>query len=109
VSQKTSDMGLDHLLREVEQEIDDSERAQATQPTSGQPTKKHHEQPHTGLLCSLGPPLPAAADNNMPQKLVAPSRGLKTESRYCGRLEGVLYAPEGGIVVAAPWQLFAFH
>jgi len=32
----------------------------------------------------------------MPQKLVPPSRGLKTENRYCGRLDDVLNASEGG-------------
>ena len=86
-------MGLDQLLREVEQEIDAHERVQATQPTSGHPAKKPNEQPHTAATLLSGTPLPAAtANNNMPQKLVLPSRGSKTENRYCGRLDGVLYA-----------------
>ena len=47
LEQKTSDVGLDQLLKEVEQEIDAHERAQATQPNPSQPARKPCEQPHT--------------------------------------------------------------
>ena len=47
MSRKTSDVGLDQLLKEVEQEIDARERAQATQPNPSQPNRKQWEQPHT--------------------------------------------------------------
>lgn len=69
VSRKTSDVELDQLLKEVEQEIDARERAQATQPNPSHPTRKPREQQHT-----LGTPLLSAvtANNNMPQKLVLP-------------------------------------
>ena len=45
------------------------------------------------LLCSLETCLltAATANNNMPQKLVPPSRGLRIGNRYCGSLDGVLY------------------
>lgn len=56
VSRKTSDVELDQLLKEVEQEIDARERAQATQPTSSQPTRKPREQPHTAATLLSGNP-----------------------------------------------------
>ena len=55
VSRKTSDVGLDQLLKEVEQEIDTRERAQATQPNPGQPPpRKPREQPHTAATLLSG-------------------------------------------------------
>ena len=47
-------MGLDRLLKEVEQEIDTHERAQATQPNPGQPPRKPREQPHTAATLLSG-------------------------------------------------------
>ena len=54
VSRKSGDVGLDQLLKEVEQEIDARERAQATQPNAGQPTRKPREQPHTATTLLSG-------------------------------------------------------
>ena len=54
VSWKTSDVGLDRLLKKVEQEIDAHERAQATQPNPGQPPRKPREQPHTAATLFSG-------------------------------------------------------
>ena len=54
VSQKTSDVGLDQLLKEVEQKIDAHERAQATQPNPGQPPRKPREQPYTAATLLSG-------------------------------------------------------
>ena len=56
VSRKTSDVELDQLLKEVEQEIDARERAQATQPTPSQSTRKPREQPHTAATLLSGNP-----------------------------------------------------
>lgn len=56
VSRKTSDVELDQLLKEVEQEIDARERAQATQPNPSQPTKRHREQQHTAATLLSGNP-----------------------------------------------------
>ena len=53
VSRKTSDVGLDQLLKEVEQETDTCERAQATQPNPGQPPRKPRVQPHTAAISAL--------------------------------------------------------
>ena len=47
VSRKTRDVGLDQLLKEVEEEIDARERAQATQPDTTQPTRRRQEPPPT--------------------------------------------------------------
>ena len=54
VSRKTSDVELDQLLKEVEQEIDARERAQATQPNPGQPPSKPHKQPRTAATLLSG-------------------------------------------------------
>ena len=54
MSRKTSDVGLDWLLKEVEQEIDACERAQVTQPNFGQPPRKPREQPHTATTLLSG-------------------------------------------------------
>lgn len=54
VSRKTSNVGLDQLLKEVEQEIDARERAQATQPNPSQPNRKQREQPHTAATLLSG-------------------------------------------------------
>ena len=56
VSRKTGDVGLEQLLKEVEQEIDARERAQATQPNPGHPPRKPREPPHTAAtLLSVNP------------------------------------------------------
>ena len=57
VSRKTGDVGLDQLLKEVEQEIDARERAQATQPNPGHPPRKPREPPHTAATLLSGNPL----------------------------------------------------
>ena len=54
VNQKTGDVGLDQLLKEVEQEIDARERAQATQPNPNQSTRKSRKQPHTAATLLSG-------------------------------------------------------
>ena len=54
VSRKTNDVGLDQLLKEVEQEIDARERAQATPPNPSQPPRKPREQPHTAATLLSG-------------------------------------------------------
>ena len=54
VSRKTGDVGLDQLLKEVEQENDARERAQVTQPNTNQPTRKPCEQPHTAATLLSG-------------------------------------------------------
>ena len=41
-------------MKEVEQEIDARERAQATQPNAGQPTSEPREQPHTATTLLSG-------------------------------------------------------
>ena len=41
-------------MKEVEQEIDTCERAQATQPNPGQPPRKPREQPHTAATLLSG-------------------------------------------------------
>ena len=54
VSRKSGDVGLDQFLKEVEQEIDARERAQATQSNAGQPTRKLCEQPRTATTLLSG-------------------------------------------------------
>ena len=54
MNQKTGDVGLDQLLKEVEQEIDARERAQATQPNPNQSTRKSRKQPHTAATLLSG-------------------------------------------------------
>ena len=72
MSRKSGDVGLDQLLKEVEQEIDARERAQITQPNAGQPTRKPREQPHSATTLSLGTLLLAVvtANNSTLLKLV---------------------------------------
>ena len=54
VSRKTSEVKLDQLLEEMAKEIDARERAQATQLTSGLPTRKPREPPHTATTLLSG-------------------------------------------------------
>ena len=56
LSRRNSGVELDQLLKEVEQEIDARERAQATQSTSSQPARKPREQPHTAATLLSGNP-----------------------------------------------------